>query len=89
MPFVLPLPPALKQAGWKVKIHDNELLETPHVTIYQKMVKRRVSLRTGEFLETHHRWSQISKQLAKLIREDATWDELIAEWNKIHGDNPV
>ena len=39
MPFNLELPEALKQAGWKVKIHDSERLEPPHVTVYRKMTK--------------------------------------------------
>lgn len=51
MPFVLQLNTALKQAGWKVKIHDYERLEPPHITVYQKMKKWRLSLRNGEFLD--------------------------------------
>lgn len=48
MPFILELLLTLKQAGWKVKIHDSERLEPPHVTIYQKMQKWRLSLRSGD-----------------------------------------
>ena len=48
MPYVLALVQALLQAGWKVKIHDFERLEPPHVTIYCKRRKWRLSLRDGE-----------------------------------------
>jgi len=57
MPYILLLLKALKQAGWKVKIHDSERLEPPHVTIYQKMRKWRLSLRDGKFLDRGDKWS--------------------------------
>ena len=36
MPYDFPLSQALRQAGWKVKIHDFERLEPPHITVYRK-----------------------------------------------------
>jgi hypothetical protein len=87
MPYVLRLLQSLKQAGWKVKIHDSERLEPPHVTIYQKMRKWRVSLRDGAFLDRGDKWSQIDSGVRAAIEEN--WELLIAEWDAIHPDNPV
>lgn len=87
MPFVLQLNTALKQAGWKVKIHDYERLEPPHITVYQKMRKWRLSLRNGEFLDIGDKWSQIDDDVCTAILDK--WDELITEWDRIHPENPV
>ena len=87
MPYVMLLLGALKQAGWKVKIHDSERLEPPHVTIYQKMRKWRLSLRDGTFLDRGDRWSEIDDRVRMAIERE--WKTLIAEWDEIHPDNPV
>ena len=93
MPYVLQLPTALKKAGWKVKIHDSERLEPPHVTIYKKMRKWRLSLRDGTFLDKRDKWSQIDEGVRDSIeyKDEHTdnWKLLKTEWNKIHDDNPV
>lgn len=89
MPYVLLLLQALKQAGWKVKIHDSERLEPPHVTIYQKMRKWRLSLRDGKFLDKGDKWSQIDDAVKNTIQDKDNWKLLKTEWNKIHDDNPV
>ena len=81
MPFNLPLAKGLKKAGWKVKIHDFERLEDPHVTIYCKLRKWRLSLRTGDFLDVGDKWSQIDEAVKKqglgdiqsLITGTETW----------------
>lgn len=87
MPYILQLLQALRQAGWKVKIHDFERLEPPHITIYHKMRKWRVSLRDGGFLDRGDRWSQIEGEVRQEIVRN--WDLLIREWDAIHPDNPV
>lgn len=87
MPYVLQLIQALRQAGWKVKIHDFERLEPPHITIYRKRRKWRLSLRDGNFLDRGDKWSQIDEQVRMAI--EAAWDVLSAEWDAIHPDNPV
>lgn len=87
MPFVLELLQALRRAGWKVKIHDSERLEPPHVTIYRKMRKWRLSLRDGSFLDRGDNWGQIHKDVRAAI--DENWQALIEEWDEIHPDNPV
>lgn len=87
MPYILQLLQALKQAGWKVKIHDFERLEPPHITIYHKMRKWRLSLRDGGFLDRGDRWSQIEDGVREEIERN--WDLLIREWDAIHPDNPV
>ena len=88
MPYDLQLSQALKQAGWKVKIHDAERLEPPHVTIYRKFDdKWRLSLRDGNFMDKGHKWSQIDDGVRQAIEDN--WDTLIAEWDAIHPDNSV
>ena len=88
MPYDFTLPAKLANAGWKVKIHDAEGAEEPHVTIYKKLRKWRVSLRTKKFLDKHDKWSQIDKELKKEV--DAAWKTLQKEWDKIHGKvNPI
>jgi hypothetical protein len=87
MPFVLPLSNALKQAGWKVKIHDSERLEPPHVTIYRKRRTWRLSLRDGNFLEADDKWSHVAQEVREAI--EAEWEALCAEWDMIHPENPV
>ena len=42
MPYDLPLPKAQRLVGWKVKTHDFERLEEPHV----------IDARVKEFIET-------------------------------------
>ena len=89
MPYVLQLPQVLKHAGWKVKIHDSERLEPPHVTIYQKMRKWRLSLRDKMFLDQGDKWSQIDPGVKEVILDVENWNRLKQEWDKIHADNPV
>ncbi len=87
MPYSLPLSQPLRQAGWKVKIHDLERLEPPHVTIYCKMRKWRLSLRTGTFLDLGDKWSQIEEGVREAI--EGGWTILQQEWDRIHPGNPV
>ena len=51
MPFLLTLPAVWAARGWKAKIREDEHTEEPHVTIALKMWTRRVSLRSGEFMD--------------------------------------
>jgi hypothetical protein len=87
MPYGLPLSKPLRQSGWKVKIHDLERLEPPHVTIYCRMRKWRLALQTGNFLDRGDRWTQIDDEVREAI--EAAWVTLQAEWDRIHPDNPV
>jgi hypothetical protein len=87
MPYNLLLPDTLRQAGWKVKIHNLERLEPPHITIYRKMRKWRLSLRTEAFLDKGDKWSQIDEMVKKAIEE--SWESLQAEWDRMHPGNPV
>jgi len=89
MPYVFQLIQALRQAGWKVKIHDFERLEPPHVTIYKKMRKWRLSLREGTFLDRGDNWSQINATLKATILDENNWLLFKQEWNRMHGDNPI
>ena len=90
MPYILNLLTALRQAGWKVKIHDAEGPEEPHVTIYKKRRKWRLSLRTGKFLDEGDKWSQIDKGVRTRIENEKNWETLQDEWDKLHGShNPI
>lgn len=87
MPFSLTLSDSLRQAGWKVKIHDFERLEPPHVTVYRRMRSWRLSLRSGDFLDLGDRWSQIDEGVKAAIQSG--WTGLQMEWDRMHPDNPV
>jgi hypothetical protein len=87
MPYDLPLPKAQKLAGWKVKLHDFERLEEPHATIYRKMRKWRLSLRSACFLDSGDKWNQIDAKVKECV--ESAWKTLQVEWDGIHPDNPV
>ncbi len=87
MPYKLPLPPVLQNAGWQVKIYDAERLEPPHITIIQKGETWRLSLRDRSFLDKDQKWSQIHRDVRAAIEEN--WDKLIEGWNELHPGNPV
>lgn len=88
MPYSLSLTDALRKAGWQVKIYDAEGPEEPHVSIFRRGRKWRISLRTGEFLDSGDKWSQIDDDVKSAIQKD--WKTLQAEWDKLHGDiNPL
>src|SRR5713226_5018006 len=89
MPYDLPLSQALSKAGWKVKIHDLERLEPPHVTIFCKRRKWRLSLRDGTFLDSGDKWSQIDEEVREAIEAEDAWEALCVEWDERHPDNPV
>lgn len=83
----LDVPAHLRQAGWKVKIYQNERLEDPHVTILCKTEKWRWNLRDRSFLEESHSWNHIPHELRLLI--EAGYESLVNEWNRLHPDNRV
>ena len=89
MPYKLPLSKGRRQAGWKVKIHNAEGPEEPHVTVYRKMRRWRVALRgdPGRFLDKGDKWSQLDKEVQTAIKKE--WGELRKEWDKRHAHNPV
>ena len=49
MAYTLPLPTRFKQ--WKVKIHDLERVEPPHVHIIRRTESWRLDLRTGRYMD--------------------------------------
>src|SRR6056297_2728823 len=90
MPYKLTLAKALRLAGWKVKIHDAEGAEEPHVTIYRKLRKWRLSLRTGHFLDPGDKWSEIDDDVKSRIMNAKNWKTVQKEWDKLHGRyNPI
>jgi len=88
MPFSVQLTETLRKAGWQVKIYDAEGPEEPHVSIFRRGKKWRISLRTGEFLYPGGKWSEIDDGVRAAIKRE--WEALKSAWNKIHGKtNPV
>lgn len=87
MPHELNLASGLKKAYWKVKIRDAERLEEPHVTIFRKFRKWRLSLRTGAFLEEGQSWRQIDAGVRTAI--EAAWVKLQEEWDARYPHNPI
>lgn len=88
MPYSIPLDKTLRIAGWRVKIYDAEGPEEPHVSVFRRGRKWRISLRTGDFLDPQDAWDQIDKGVRAAVQ--AHWETLRAEWNKLHGKyNPI
>lgn len=87
MPYSLPLPESLKDAGWKVKISDKERLEPPHVTISFKITRWRWGLRKENFLESEPPPKEIHDAVLKILK--AHWVQLCGEWDTMYPDNPV
>lgn len=87
MAFELPLPSALKKAGWKVKIRDKESREPPHVTLIRGARAWRINLRTGEFMDAQPPSKDVPKDLLRHVED--SWEQLCAEWEQMYPDNPV
>ena len=88
MPYSVPLNKSLRKAGWQAKIYDAEGPEEPHVSIFRRGRKWRVSLRTGQFLDDGDSWSQVDDAVRTAIESE--WTTLQSEWDKRHGHiNPI
>jgi hypothetical protein len=89
MAYTLPLTAALKKARWKVKIRDKEIREPPHVTIIRRTRAWRIGLRTGAFLDDSPDPADVPEDLIELIHDEAAWQRLCDEWDRMYPDNPV
>ncbi len=70
-----------------MKIYDAEGPEEPHVSIFRRGRKWRISLRTGELLDEGDK-NQIDADVRATI--ERRWRTLRAAWDKIHGkSNPI
>lgn len=87
--FSLPLTPALKKGGWKVKIRDKETREPPHVTIIRRANAWRIDLRTREFMNDYPDPADVPGGLIELIHATATWQQLCDPWDRMYPENPV
>jgi hypothetical protein len=87
--FDLPLPESLRKARWKVKIRDKENREHPHVTILRGTKAWRINLRTGAFMDGDPDPAEVPNQLVELIEQEATWQRLQYEWDRMYPNNPV
>ena len=90
MPIYIPLSKGLKNAGWTVKIYDNEGPEEPHVTIRWRTEAWRVSLRTRKFLvPPGGRWKDIPQEIINALADETNWRKLQAYWDSNNPHNPV
>jgi hypothetical protein len=87
MAYELRLEEGIRKAGWKVKIRDKEILESPHVTIFSKSRVWRLCLRTGEFLDAGDSWRQIDSQVRRAVTEN--WQSICDAWDELYPENPV
>ncbi len=85
--YELPLPPRLASQRWKVKIWDNEIRESPHLTIICKTSKWRWGLRERAFLDTEPDPSLVPQEVMDVI--NAQYTSLCNEWDGVHPGNPV
>jgi hypothetical protein len=89
MPFNLPIPAALRNARWRVKIREKESREPPHLTILRGVRAWRINLRTGEFMDQRPDPADVPEELIAFIKADENWEILCDEWNKKYPANPV
>ncbi len=89
MAFNFPLPNNLRQARWKVKIRDKETREPPHVTIIRGTKAWSINLRTGQFMDTRPKPSEVPDEIIELIQQQENWQQLCGEWDSMYPNNPV
>jgi len=85
--YDLPLPPWLKNAGWRVKIRDKEMREPPHVTVIRKTNAWRINLRTRAFMDARPHSSDVPAALIQSI--ECHWTLLCQQWDAMYPSNPV
>ena len=89
MAYTLRLPEVLRKARWKVKIRDKETREPPHVTIIRGTYAWRIDLRSRKFMDADPDPSKVPEELIELITDEATWEQLCDEWDRMYPNNPV
>jgi len=87
MAFSLPMPEPFKQQGWKAKIRDKEVLESPYVTIMRGVKVWRLSLRDGKFMDQGSSWRGIPGEVREEVERN--WRLLHTAWDQIYPENPV
>ena len=85
--YELPLPAKLESERWKVKIWDNEIRESPHITIVRKTQKWRWGLRERAFMDKEPDPSLVAQEVMDEV--NGQYLLLCNEWDRIHPDNPV
>jgi hypothetical protein len=80
------VPPDLAADGWGARIAGRERNETPHLSVNHRRDRKRVNLRTGEFMDGDPKW--IPEELAKEIKRTfSKWQDL---WDFFYKDvNPI
>lgn len=87
MTFTLPLPDDWAKQGWKARIRSDERTEEPHVTVMRRTFGWRISLRTGELLDSAPDPREVPPEVL-----DEVWRgrrRLRLEWDQRCPENPV
>lgn len=69
-----------------MKIREKERLEVPHLTVFRKGDKWRISLRDRSVLDDGN-WNDILEEVRNLIFQ--SWELLCSEWDRKYPENPV
>lgn len=78
-----------QEGALEAKIRDKENREHPHVTILRGTKAWRINLRTGEFMDDDPNPAEVPRQLVAFIKQQATWQRLRQEWDRMYPNNPV
>ena len=82
-----PLPAYLKKRGWRVKIADKEIAETPHATVLFKIKRWRWDLRNERFMDAAPPAREVSDEIVEFLKKKRL--ALCKAWDKMYGHNPV
>lgn len=85
----IPLPPALKKRGWKVKVRDRERVEPPHVTVLWKTRAWRWGLRERDFLDTVPDPANVPAALVDHLLGEDVHRRCVEAWDRAYPHNPV
>lgn len=87
MATAFPLPPALANDRWKLKIRDRERLEPPHATVIRGLQSWRWDLRTQRFMDTDPPPSDVPAELVAHLR--TIHGQLVDRWDATYPGNRV
>jgi hypothetical protein len=76
-----------EEQGWKVKIHDRERVEPPHVTIKRKTMSWRWSLRSKRFLDREPDPRDVPEGLLEAFHPFL--ELLCTTWDRMYPENPI
>ena len=87
MPYELPLTEPWASQGWKAKIFDVEGPEEPHVTVRFRVRAWRISLRSGDFLNSDPPRRDVPDGVVSYVHEHLP--ALVTVWDRMQPHNLV